>query len=186
MTDSPVVKIALSSILSLVVVVTIAYGVSADRPSSSASAASAGTATPVTERNGGELESISGLSPEVLAAEAATLAGRSRAPIPRREREVEVYRRELHAYLSDLRSVDFPGSMHACKPQVRRILGEIGAAIGGSLPFLHGRREALIYVYFGRAEGLIFELSHRLHHTLDATTGMGNAGCTAAVAPPLI
>jgi hypothetical protein len=186
MTDSTLVKIALSSILCLIVVAAAAYFVTADTPSTSASAASSAAATEVTQRTGGELESIGGLSPEVLAAEAATLAGRSRAPIARREREVEVYRRELHAYLGDLRKVDFPGSMHACKPQVRRILGEIGAAVGGSLPFLHGHREALIYVYFGRAEGLIHELSRRLRNTLAATTGMGNAGCTAAVAPPLI
>ncbi len=178
-------KIAVSSILSLIAVAAVAYWLTADSPSPNASAASS-AAPRVTERTGVELESISGLSPEVLAAEAATIAGRSKAPIPRREREVEVYRRELHAYLSDLRAVSFPGSMHACKPQVRRILGEIGAAIGGSLPFLHGHHEALIYVYFGRAEGLIYELSRRLHRTLAATTGTGDDGCTAAVAPPLI
>jgi hypothetical protein len=180
-------KIALSSILTLMVLAAVAYCGTADAPSSTAATSNAVAPRHSADAAAVELESISGLSPEELAGEAAALAGRGAAPMPQLEREVEVYGRELHAYLGELRGVSLPGSMHACKPQVRKILGQIGAAIGGSLPFIRGRRGSLVPFYLERAEGLIFELDRRLHRTLATSAGaVGNDGCTAAVAPPLI
>jgi hypothetical protein len=180
-------KLALSSILSLIALAAVAYCGTADAPSSTASAANAAAPRASAATTVAELESIDGQSPERLAAEGAALAGRGADRLPQLEGEVEVYRREMHAYLSDLRAASFPGAMRGCKPRVRKELGQIGAAIGGSLPFIHGRREALVHFYFERAEGLIFELAHRLRRTLaSAADGAGNDGCIAAVAPPLI
>ncbi len=164
------------------------YGVAADAPTSATPMATAAMALRrVDARVTGRLEALGvEQSPETVAlagVRVERVGGRSPARI---ERDIDAYVSRLGAYLGRLRAARFPACLGDFKRRATRSLGELRAAVGGTLPMLRGQDEAWIRAYLERAGGLAYELAHRLRHGIGQIEGRrGNDGCHAAAATPL-